>query len=106
MSAPTNVSPLRNLVNILSDAVTKIDQKYASANLEFPTLGRPFSKEDPAWSLLSSTDVTPLALVIVAAADQLIASARPPVQTIIDLSQAVCDLAGSLPPAEGPGGRS
>ena len=91
-----NISPLRNLVNILSDAVAKVDQEYASANLEFPALDGPYREEDPAWSLLSSPDVIPLTSVIVAAADQLIASARPPAQTILDLSQAVCGLAGSL----------
>ena len=90
MSTSTNISPLRNLVNILSDAVTKVDQKYASAKLEFPALDRPFREEDPAWCLLSSPDVASLASIIVAAADQLIASARPPVQTILDMSQAVC----------------
>ena len=106
MSTPTSISPLRNLVNILSDAVTKVDQKYASANLEFPALDRPFREGDPAWSLLSSSDVIPLTSVIVAAADQLIASARPPAKAILDMSQAVCVFAGTLRPAVDPGGRS
>ena len=100
MSTPTSISPLRNLVNILSDAITKVDQKYASANLEFPALDRPFRKEDPAWSLLSSPDVIPLTSVIVAVADQLIASARPPAQTILDMSHTVRVIVGTLPPTE------
>ena len=98
MSAPTNISPLRNLVNILSEAVEKVDQEYASANLQFPALDRLYRKDDPAWSLLSNPDVIPFTSVIVAVADQLIASARSPVQTILDMSHAVCVFAGTSPP--------
>ena len=89
MSTLTKVSPLRRLVNILSDTVTRIDEKYASANLEFPALDKPFHEEDPGWQLLSNPDVAPLASVIVAAADQLIVSARSPVHAILDMAQAV-----------------
>lgn len=83
------VSPLRHLVNILSDAVTRIDEKYASANLEFPTLDKPFDEKNPACLLLSDPDVVPLSSVIVAAADQLIASARHPWQAVLDVAQSV-----------------
>ena len=72
----TKTSPLRHLINILSDAVARIDEKFASANLEFPTLNIPFDEKDPACRLLSDPDVVPLSSVIVAAADQLIVSAR------------------------------
>jgi len=89
MFASTKISPLRHLVNILSDAVARIDEKYASENLKFPTLDKPFHQEDPAWKLLSDPDVVPLASVIVAAADQLIVSARPPAQAVFDLAQSV-----------------
>ena len=89
MSTPTKVSPLRHLVNILSDAVTQIDEKYASANLEFPTLDKPFDEKDPACLLLSDPDMVPLSSVVVAAADQLIASARHPMHVLIDFSQFV-----------------
>jgi hypothetical protein len=84
---PNKTSSLRHLVNILSDAVTRIDEKYASANLEFPALDKPFDEKDPACLLLSDPDMVPLSSVIVAAADQLIASARHPVETVIDISQ-------------------
>ena len=89
MSTSTKISPLRHLVNILSDAVTRIDEKYASANLEFPTLDKPFQEKEPACQLLSDPDVVPLVSVIVAAADQLIVSARPPVQAVLDMAQVV-----------------
>ena len=85
----TKISPLRRLVNILSDAVTRIDEKYASANLEFPSLGKSFDEKDPTCLLLSDPDVVPHSSVIVAAADQLIASARHPAQAILDIAQAV-----------------
>jgi len=89
MFTSPKISPLRYLVNILSNAVTRIDEKYASENLEFPTLDKSFHQEDPAWQLLSDPDIVPLASVIVAAADQLIVSARPPAQTVLDLAQSV-----------------
>jgi hypothetical protein len=33
---PANKSPLRVLSDIVSNAVTKVDEQYATANLEFP----------------------------------------------------------------------
>jgi hypothetical protein len=88
----TKISPLRRLVNILSDAVTKIDEKYASANIEFPSIDKPFDESDPACLLLSDPDVVPHSSVAVAAADQLIASARHPAQAILDMAQSVSNL--------------
>ena len=96
MPTSAKTSPLRRLVNILSDAVTQIDEKYASAGLEFPTLDKPFNEKDPACILLSDPDVVPLSSVIVAAADQLIVSARHPMQAILDIAQFVSTL--SPPP--------
>ena len=89
MSTPTNTSPLRRFVNILSDAVTQMDEKYALADLEFPVLDKPFDEKDPAWRLLSDPDVVPLSSVVVAAADQLIASVRHPMQAVLDMAQSV-----------------
>ena len=92
MATQTKTSPLRRLANILSDAVTRIDEKYALADLEFPVLDKPFDEKDPAWRLLSDPDVVPLSSVIVAAADQLIASARHPMQAVLDMAQSVSTL--------------
>ena len=86
------ISPLRHLANIISDAVAQIDEKYASANLEFPTLDKSFNEKDPACLLLSDPDVLPLSSVIVAAADQLIASARHPMQAVLDIAESVSTL--------------
>ena len=96
MSTSAKISPLRHLVNILSDAVARIDEKYASADLEFPTLDKTFQEEDPAWRLLSDRDLVPLASIVVAAADQLIVSARPPALAVLDMAQSVCTYS-SLP---------
>ena len=95
MSTQTKISPLRHLVNILSDAVTQIDEKYASANLEFPSLSKPFNQKDPAWLLLSDPAIAPLSSVIVAAADQLIVSARHPLQAVLDMAQSVSTVLSS-----------
>lgn len=83
------MSPLRRLVNILSDAVAQIDEKYASANLEFPALDGPSNEKDPARLLLSDPDVVPLSSLIVAAANRLIVSARHPMQGVVDMAQSV-----------------
>ena len=104
MSTSAKISPLRHLVNILSDVVTRIDEKYASADLEFPTLDKPFHEEDPAWQLLSDRDIVPLASIIVATADQLIVSAGPPAKTVLDMAQLVRTRACSLLPFIGPRG--
>ena len=98
MSTQTKISPLRHLVNILSDAVTQIDEKYASANLEFPSLSKPFNQKDPAWLLLSDPAIAPLSSVIVAAADQLIVSARHPLQAVLDMAQSVSTVLSSYKP--------
>jgi len=98
MSTSAKISPLRHLVNILSDAVARIDEKYESANLEFPTLDKSFNRGDPVWQLLSDRDVIPIASVIVAAANQLIVSARPPVEAVLDMARSVRIRAWSLPP--------
>lgn len=92
MSASRKVSPLRHLVNILSDTVAQIEEKYASANLEFPTFDEPIDEKDPAWILLSDSKVAPLSSVIVAAASQLIVSARHPMQALNDIAQSVSTL--------------
>ena len=89
MSISTRISPLRHLVNVLSSAVARIDKKYAAANLEFPALDKPFDERDSACRLLSDPDVVPHSSVIVAAADQLIASARHPMQAVLDMAQSV-----------------
>lgn len=95
MPTSVKISPLRHLVNILSDAVARIDEKYASADLEFPTIDKPFDEKDPACLLLSRHDVAPLSSVVVAAADQLIASARHPMQAVLDIAQSVSTLSPS-----------
>lgn len=92
MLTSTKTSPLRHLVNILSDAVARIEEKYASANLEFPALDEPSNERDPACLLLSDPDVVPLSSVIVAAANQLIVSARHPMQAVVDMAQSVSNL--------------
>lgn len=96
-TASPKISPLRQLVNVLSDVVTRIDEKYASADLEFPALNKPFNEKDPACMLLSDPDVVPLSSVLVAAADQLVASARHPMQTVLDVAQSVSAFPFSSP---------
>ena len=95
MSTSVKMSPLRHLVNILSEAVARIDEKYTSVDLEFLALDKPFDEKDLACLLLSRHGMVPLSSVVVAAADQLIASARHPMQTVLDIAQSVSTLSPS-----------
>lgn len=79
-----NKSPLRVLSDIISDAVTKVDEQYAAANLEFPSLEETFDPKDPANTLLSNLNVTQNISLVVAAAEQLVASIRHPNWTTWD----------------------
>ncbi|KAF7303731.1 4-O-methyltransferase 1 [Mycena indigotica] len=71
-------SPLTALVRIIASCVQSIEQAYAKQGIPYPTLDAPFQP--------SALDLDPALLqtasLIVAAADQLIATVRSPMQTL------------------------
>jgi len=78
-------SPLRVLADIISEAVNHIDNEYSAAQLEFPSLKDVFDPKDPANVLLSDAQVIKNTSLVVAAAEQLVASIRAPVMVAGDL---------------------
>jgi hypothetical protein len=79
-------SSLRILVDLISDAVTKIDEEYAAANVEFPSLKDVFDHRDRENVLLSKQSVNEQISIAVAAAEQLVATVRTPVATVWDMA--------------------
>lgn len=77
-------SPLRTLVDILSDAVNHIESQYAAAGLKMPSLDAAFDSANLACTFLSHPDVIEQASVVVAAAEQLAVSVRPPRMVILE----------------------
>jgi hypothetical protein len=84
LDAPAK-SPLRALVDILSDAVDRIDSQYAAENVPFPTLDVPFEPTHPGNALLTHELVVQQAKIVVAAAEQLTALVRDPTSVLLDL---------------------
>lgn len=78
-------SPLRALSDLISEAVKRIDDRYAAAGCEFPPLTEIFDPKTLAGhSLLSSPENLKDALLISSAADQLTATAKPPNLAVVD----------------------
>lgn len=85
-------SPLRTLVDLISDAVTKIDEIYSSSGLRFPALDDNFDFKQSVDALLLGPDVSKNVSVVVAAAEQLCVSLKHPGTTVLELATAVSDL--------------
>jgi hypothetical protein len=82
-------SPLRALVDILSNAVDRIDSQYAAENLQFPTLEVPFEPSRPSNALITHELIVQQAKIVVAAAEQLCALVRDPVSVLMDIGLGV-----------------
>jgi hypothetical protein len=82
-------SPLRAIVDILSNAVDRIDSQYSAANLRFPTLDDPFNPNGPADVLLGRPSVVEQAKLIVACAEQLCAMVTNPSSGLMEVGMAV-----------------
>ena len=76
MSSP---SPLAALAGIISQEVQTLESAYSKKGLSFPSLDEPF-KPGP---LDDDSDVGNTTRLIVAAAYQIIATVRPPLETIM-----------------------
>jgi hypothetical protein len=83
-------SPLRILSDLISEAVTHIDEQYTAASLEFPSLDVSFDAEQPASKLMSHPHIAKHVAIIVAATEQLSVSVRSPQRVVIDNSTSVC----------------
>jgi hypothetical protein len=82
-------SPLRVLVDILSDAVAHIESEYAAANLSFPTLDDVFDSNSPADILYGKKSILEQSKVVVAAAEQLSVMVTEPSNVLLMTSMMV-----------------
>lgn len=83
------MTTLRTLIDILSAAVGKIEDQYAAAGLELPSLNDPFDMSKPGDAMLFSPDVARQASVVVAAAEQLSVTVRPPQFVLLESTLSV-----------------
>ncbi|KAK6980977.1 O-methyltransferase-domain-containing protein [Favolaschia claudopus] len=89
MSSSSQISALRQLANIINEAVDSIEATYAKAGAPLPSLDAPtFNPTDPAEALLQDPVVDSAALNIMAAASQLSATVCSPVASALNASQA------------------
>ncbi|KAK7065068.1 O-methyltransferase [Favolaschia claudopus] len=78
-------SPLRLLVELISNNVEALETRLFSEGLQFPLLADPYDPKNPVERLLSENPAMLEATsVIVAAASQLVAMVRSPVQTMME----------------------
>ena len=75
----SSTSPLTALAEIISQGVQNLESAYSKKGLSFPSLNEPF-KPGP---LDDDADVGNTTRLIVAAAYQIIATVRPPLETIM-----------------------
>lgn len=85
----SEVSPLRQLADIISQSVDKIDAELAKVGLNYPNLDQPFSPFSPEEGASMSPAVRQSAEFIVAACTQLSAIVGIPVLTLYNAAGGV-----------------
>lgn len=74
---------LLDLVALLADAAHRIDAACKEKHATFPSLDDPL--DDASEAIRNDPVVTPLVDIVAAAAQQILATARSPTQTVLDL---------------------
>ena len=85
-------SPIRLLAEQILSAVSRIEDQFEAAGLDFPSLADPFNPQDPTTALLFSPEVSANSALICGAAEQLLVSVRPPPFVVLENTLAVSDL--------------
>ncbi|KAL1742284.1 S-adenosyl-L-methionine-dependent methyltransferase [Schizophyllum fasciatum] len=88
MSPSSSPSPLRALVNTLSDAVSAIDGAFAAAGHPYPALSAPFDPAAPAEALFAQADVAAAAETVAAASVALAAAVGTPQYKVLRTANA------------------
>ncbi|KAJ7239696.1 hypothetical protein C8J57DRAFT_1564775 [Mycena rebaudengoi] len=84
-----SVSTLRLLANLISQAVDTIEGVYTATNATPPSLNKPWDPKDPSEALGQAPAVIEAKTKLVAAAAQLVATARDPISTLLSISDGV-----------------
>lgn len=83
----SNESPLSLLVSILSSSVKELESAYAKKGQEYPSLDARFTPlPDDAKELEVNPELGQLSRIVVAAAAQIMATVRAPMETIQEYS--------------------
>ncbi|KAJ7836330.1 O-methyltransferase [Mycena olivaceomarginata] len=85
----TSVSTLRLLANLISEAVDTIEGVYATADTTPPSLNTPWNPKAPSEALGQDLVVMEAKTKLVAAAAQLVATARDPISSLLSFSDGV-----------------
>lgn len=85
MDKPKHVSPLRQLVDIISASVAQIDAIFDKAGLEYPSLDAPFDPASLSEQLSMAPEVMQASVLAVAACAQLGAAVKIPALTLYDI---------------------
>ncbi|KAJ7860062.1 O-methyltransferase [Mycena olivaceomarginata] len=81
------ISTLRQLSNIISDAVDDIERTYEASGKALPSIDQPFDQNDPAEALLKDARVSSATKNIMAAAAQLSATVCDPRRGAVNMSK-------------------
>jgi hypothetical protein len=87
--APKSKSHLRLLGELILESIHTIECRLDAECVEFPALAQPFNPNSRAEAVLLEDGMLAATSQIVAAASQLIAMVRSPVQTIMENSMLV-----------------
>lgn len=78
-------SLLRQLADIISASVDKIDASFAKNNLSYPSLDAPFNPASSSEAASMAPDIVQAGMLIVAACAQLGATVKIPALTLYDV---------------------
>lgn len=82
-------SPLRQLVDIISESVDAIDVSFTKNKLAYPNFDAPFDPASPSEVASMDPDVVQAGLLIVAACAQLMATVKIPAHSVYDVAGGV-----------------
>ncbi|KAF8180013.1 O-methyltransferase [Mycena galopus ATCC 62051] len=83
-----SISTLRRLADIITNAVTTMENVYAESRMALPSLDEPFDPQDPAENLRQDPKVSAAVKNLVAAASQISATVFDPMRVAVNTSHA------------------
>jgi hypothetical protein len=89
MSSVKTKSTLRLLAETILNAVTRVEDQFEKAGLDFPSLEDPFDPSHPTSDLIFKPEVAADVALVVAATEQLAVSIRHPISTSLDAAMSV-----------------
>jgi outer membrane protein TolC len=89
-----SISTLRQLANVITEAVDTMEREYARSDVDLPSLEATFNADDPAEALRQNPMVSVAIMDLMAAASQIAATVCNPVTAALNAAQAVRLLEG------------